>query len=290
MVDSIDLDEIETDDADEPDGNYGDWLWRGEGNPDDEPEPAWEPTTATTETGPAEPDPQADESSTDTHHSDESDDGDESSTNTDRNRSVDTAAGATEHDSDASATNDEPNRQPIPGVPRTSKGPVGVPESGGGVGAGTAANSASNTSGTDSATAVDDDSSQRTTNHGDEPTPDEMTMAITYEAINRLADPRFAIADARSWTDWIGIVGTVSTPAIRKFQRDTGIELDFFGGSETGPAQRLADITPDSMFYADRMVLVGVADNEAIADAADWEFVPLEKAADKAGWEIEHAE
>lgn len=41
MTDRIDLDELDVDDgreADEEQPNYGDWFWKGEGDPDDEPE------------------------------------------------------------------------------------------------------------------------------------------------------------------------------------------------------------------------------------------------------------
>ncbi len=262
MGDSIDIDEIEIDDPDDDtDSNYGDWLWRGEGEPEDEPDSQWASSSAASV-----------DDETAIESDDERTDSDSTGTETE---SID------EEESDESI--EKRDRQPTPGVPRTSKGPVGVPEDKGGAGGGSSGTS-------DAADSSPTANAQRTTNHGGEPTPDEMTMAITYEAINRLADPRHVIADARGWADWVGMVGTVSTPAIRKFQRDNTIELDFFGGSETGPAQRLADITTESMFYADRMVLVGVEDNESIADAADWEFIPLETAAEKAGWEIEHAE
>jgi len=254
MGESIDLDEMDTGDeeADEPEANHGDWLWRGEGDPDDEPEPQW-----------------ADPSTTD----DSADDPTDSEATTDDSAD------------DADADGTSPDRQPVPKVPGGPAGPVGVPEDRGGSGGGTPS---SDDGSTDSAS----ESSARTTNHGEDAAaePDDMTLAITYEAINRLADPKFAISDARGWADWIGIVGKVSTPTIRKFQRDHLIELDFFGGSETGPDQRLQDVTSESMFYAERMVLVGTSKDEWIAEAADWEFIPLETAAEKAGWEIEHAE
>lgn len=253
MTDSIDLDEMDVGDDDEQadDANHGDWLWRGEGDPDDEPAPQWSNASSTT------------------RNEDESTDSSEPTTDTNADPTAET-------DDAESAT-----RPATPKVPGDPTGPVGVPEEKGGSGGGSPSQQDGHAS---------SDASARTTDHGESTAPDDMTLALTYEAINRLADPQFVIADARGWADWIGIVGTVSTPAIRKFQRDEGIDLDFFGGSETGPAQRLADVTPESMFYADRMVLVGVSDDEEIAEAADWEFVPLETAAEKAGWEIEFAE
>ncbi|SEH16422.1 hypothetical protein SAMN04487967_2614 [Natronorubrum sediminis] len=308
MTDSIDLDEMTVDDSaddQESDANYGDWLWRGEGDPEDEPEPRWtsaessatdagdgdssevpkapdgDEIPASDEVGVASGDsPASAEASADVHDPDDSD----SAVDADGS---DSAVDADDSGDDESAA---PRTPKVPGGP---SGPVGVPESKGGSGGGSPSSSSSTSSSAnaDEPTATDSsESSQRTTNHGEETEADDMTLAMTYEAINRLEDPRFCIADARSWSDWIGIVGKVSTPAIRKFQRDHTIELDFFGGSENGPDQRLVDITPESMFYAERMVLVGTAGDEWIAEAADWEFVPLETAAENADWEIEHAE
>ncbi|WP_417344208.1 DUF7124 domain-containing protein [Halalkalicoccus salilacus] len=113
-----------------------------------------------------------------------------------------------------------------------------------------------------------------------------MTMAFTYEAAKRLTDPGFVFAGA-AWADWVGLVGEVDAHVLNKFQRENGIDADFFNGSGTGPAERLAEITEMSMFFAERMVLVGTADEEWIAEEAGWEFVPIGTAAEKAGWELD---
>ena len=117
---------------------------------------------------------------------------------------------------------------------------------------------------------------------------DEMTMAISYEAIRRLENLHAALADAETWTDWVGIVGDVDAHRINKYQRDHRLDLDFFNGTGTGPGERLAEIDEHSMFYSKRMVLVGVesAGERAWAEAADWEFVPLADAAADAGWSL----
>jgi hypothetical protein len=119
---------------------------------------------------------------------------------------------------------------------------------------------------------------------------DEMTLAFTYNAITRLSQLHGALADANEWTDWIGLVGDVEAYVINKFQRDNHLDLDFFNGSGTGPGERLAAIDEHSMFYAERMVVVGVAgEDESVAEEAGWEFVPLEDAAAKAGWDVDDA-
>ncbi|CAI50574.1 uncharacterized protein NP_4966A [Natronomonas pharaonis DSM 2160] len=232
MTERIDLDDMAVEEkAEDPDGNYGDWLWRGEGDPDDEPSPGW--TDGDTEA---------------TSESEES-------------------------------TGGGPDRQAAPGVPSTGGGgPVGVPEDRGGAGGGTSGSAAENTPG--------GGIEQAGTAETHDVDIDDMTMALTYKAAHHFTEPQRVFAEAREWADWVGVVGEVSTPAIRKFQREAGVELDFFGGSESGPDERLADIDAESMFYAERMVVVGVDGDEWIADAADWEFVPLEHAAEKADWEL----
>ena len=113
-----------------------------------------------------------------------------------------------------------------------------------------------------------------------------MTMAVTYEAARRLSDPGFVFASAM-WADWIGIVGEVPSHVINNFQRSNGVDTDFFNGTGTGPAERLAEITELSMFFADRMVVLGCEDEKWIAEEAGWEFIPIETAAEKAGWELD---
>lgn len=116
---------------------------------------------------------------------------------------------------------------------------------------------------------------------------DDMTLAFTFDAIQRFEDPAAVLADASHWADWIGIVGDVDAHVINKFQRDHQLDVDFFNGTGTGPGERLAEIGPHSMFFADRMALVGVpGTDESIADHADWEFVPLETAASEADWAV----
>jgi hypothetical protein len=222
MTDKIDLDDIDTGDADEPEANHGDWVWRDEGDPDAEPEA---PTTAASAGG---------ETSTDT-----TDEG------------------------------------PVPRVPRENEDkPAGVPTESGGSGAGATVSNA-----------PDDAEPMAEGPHGGG--VDDMTLALTYDAVTELADPQLVVVSAREWADWVGIVGDVGAPVITKFQREHGIDADFFNGTGTGPAERLADIGTTSMFYAERLAVVGTSDDEWIAEEAGWEFVPLEKAAEKSGWDLE---
>lgn len=189
-----------------------------------------------------------------------------------------TDAGADDDGSDDAGADDagaEP--APMPHVPRVDQErPVGIPKERGGAGGAAARDHDSDPVAVEPAE-VDGP-------HGGD--ADDMTMAFTYRAARRLTNPAAAFADASRWTDWLGIVGDVDAHVITKFQRDHGIDGDFFNGSGTGPAERLAGVDHHSMFFADRMVLVGVEDEAWIAAEAGWEFVRLSDAAAEADWEL----
>ncbi|WP_224333905.1 DUF7124 domain-containing protein [Haloprofundus halobius] len=272
MTDSIDLDELDVStDSDAESANRGDWFWKGEGDPDDERGAGDSDDGSLGSPDVAErsgADAAAAENAADTTVADTA----EAATSTETDPDIDTSA---ETDSDAS-------HRPIPRVPRTDDGsPVGIPIEGGGAGG-----AATGSIDADDAAAADDDAEPEPTGpHGSGPS--EMTMALTYEAVKRLENPAAAFADAEGWTDWLGIVGDVDAHVITKFQRESVVDVDFFNGTGTGPAERLAGIDGHSMFFAERMVVVGVAGvDEYIAEASGWEFVPLETAAEKAGWPL----
>ena len=269
MTERIDLDELDDgpDEEAEPRRNRGDWLWREEGDPAEEP--SSDPADGSGGDGTA-----VDDESAGDHEG----------------ASVDRATGRREP---AEAGTD----RPVPHVPRANKDkPVGIPVVGGGAGGGRSSGGSTRTGSPDAG----DDGAERAAGAGGpaetgEPAAsgphggdaDDMTMALTYEAATRLAHPATAFAEAGRWADWVGIVGDVGAPVINKFQRDNGVDADFFNGSGTGPGERLAEIDRRSMFFAERMVVVGVEGrDEPIARAADWEFVPLSRAAEKAGWEL----
>jgi len=169
----------------------------------------------------------------------------------------------------------------VPHVPRENKDrPVGIPKASGGAGADTAAAA---------------DAAEASPTHGDSEESasgphgggvDDMTLALTYDAMKQFAEPLLVVQDARAWADWVGIVGDVEAFVINKFQREHDIDVDFFSGAGQTAAERLADIGKHSMFYAERMVLVGLPAEREIAERADWEFIPLSDATEKAGWEL----
>jgi hypothetical protein len=267
MTERIDLDDLDVEtDADEDRPNRGDWFWSGEGDPDDEPGP-----------------------DADDRESDSTADGE-----------------GTDADDGAAADGDR-----IPRVPRQNEDrPVGVPEGRGGAGAGPgqsptggvpgdppgSGGESGAASGSDAGTEGDDTGTETTTpredgvDDGHDTDVGDMTMALTYGAVQRLDDPRAVLADAEGWTDWVGIVGDVEAHVVNKFQRDHGVDVDFFNGAGSDAAERLASIGRRSMFYAERMVVVGLPDDEALAEQVGWEFVPLSEAAGEAGWDLADAD
>lgn len=183
-----------------------------------------------------------------------------------------TDAGTGSEDGDAG---DADGGGAVPHVPYADKGkPAGIPKASGGSGGGAG--------GEAGGAEPPEEGSEASGPHGGG--ADDMTLALTYGALKRLEDPAHVFADANAWADWLGIVGDVPTHVINKFQREHTLDADFFNGSGMGPRERLADVDRHSMFYADRFVLVGCEGEEEWAPEG-WEFVPLEEAAGKAGWD-----
>ncbi|KZX49383.1 hypothetical protein [Haloarcula sp. K1] len=259
MTDEIDLDELDVQD-DEETPNRGDWFWNGKGDPEDEPDPG---STGTVSVRP-----------------DSDTEAESPGAAADTGPASDTGVEGNGGDTASADSRD----QAVPHVPRENKDkPVGIPTDSGGAGGAAATD-------TDPASNVAEDPAA-----GEEPVEasgphgggiDDMTMAVTYDAARQFADPQLVFREARAWADWVGIVGDVEAFVINKFQRDHGIDADFFSGAGQEPAERLADIGEHSMFYAERMVLVGRPDDEPIADRTGWEFIPLADAAEKAEWEL----
>ena len=256
MTDEIDLDELDVQDEEET-PNRGDWFWSDEGDPKDEPDPG---------TVSVRPDSDAETESP----------------NVAANTSPDADTDIKGNDGETASA--DPEGQAVPHVPRENKDkPVGIPKDSGGAG-GAAATDTDPASNVAEDPAAGEESVEASGPHGGG--IDDMTMAVTYDAARQFADPQLVFREARGWADWVGIVGDVDAFVINKFQRDNGIDADFFSGAGQEPAERLADIDEHSMFYAERMVLVGRPDDEPIAERAGWEFVPLAAAAEKADWDL----
>lgn len=114
----------------------------------------------------------------------------------------------------------------------------------------------------------------------------DLTTAFTLEALMQLKNPAGAVAEARSWSDWVGVVGRADAPTLNTFLRRKGVDIDFFNGANT-PGERLARVAAaGSAFHSERLVLVGAVGQEKIAEKAGWEFEPLVPTAEEAGWDL----
>jgi len=111
-----------------------------------------------------------------------------------------------------------------------------------------------------------------------------MTLAFSLTALRSLADPDAVFTDARRWTEYVGVVSDEPTYVVTNFTRKHRVRQDFFSGPR-GVAESLSGVR--EQFDADRYVFVGTDDEDReTAEASGWEFVPVEEAAEAAGWAV----
>lgn len=112
----------------------------------------------------------------------------------------------------------------------------------------------------------------------------DMTLAFELEALKRLVRPEEVFSDARTWSEYVGVVSEKPTYVVTNFTRKNRIRQDFFSGPR-GRAESLENVK--EQFDTERHVFVGVDDEDAqLADEVGWEFLPVERAAEAAEWEL----
>ncbi len=112
----------------------------------------------------------------------------------------------------------------------------------------------------------------------------DMTLAFELEALKRLKRPDEVFADARSWSEYVGVVSDKPTYVVTNFTRKNRIRQDFFSGPR-GKRESLENV--GRQFDTDRHVFVGTdEDDREVAEDVGWEYLPLEDAAEAAGWEL----
>jgi hypothetical protein len=112
----------------------------------------------------------------------------------------------------------------------------------------------------------------------------DMTLAFELEALKRLARPEEVFSDARTWSEYVGVVSEKPTYVVTNFTRKNRIRQDFFSGPR-GREESLENVK--TQFDTERHVFVGVDDgDETLAEEVGWEFLPVERAAEAAGWEL----
>ena len=115
----------------------------------------------------------------------------------------------------------------------------------------------------------------------------DMTLAFELSALRALADPGEAFADARGWSQYVGVVSEEPTYVVTNFTRKRQIRQDFFSGPK-GKSESLESV--GRQFDTERHVFVGTGEEDrALADEVGWEYLPVEEAAEAAGWALAEA-
>ncbi|WP_049980454.1 DUF7124 domain-containing protein [Halolamina rubra] len=112
----------------------------------------------------------------------------------------------------------------------------------------------------------------------------EMTLAFSLAAVERLADPAAAFADADAWSRQLGVVDN-DRDAVGTAVAEHDLRQDFDLGKDDVwlAMERIRASTA-----APRHVYVGeTAENRRVATELGWEFVHVTDAAEKAGWRLD---
>ncbi|MFC6903895.1 DUF7124 domain-containing protein [Halalkalicoccus tibetensis] len=112
----------------------------------------------------------------------------------------------------------------------------------------------------------------------------DMSLAFDLAALQELAEPDRVFTDARQWTEYVGVVSEKPTYVVTNFTRKHRIRQDFFSGPR-GREESLESVK--DQFDTARHVLVGTAEEDReLAERVGWEYLPVEDAAEAAGWEL----
>ncbi|MFB6301777.1 MAG: hypothetical protein ABEH78_02775 [Haloferacaceae archaeon] len=117
-----------------------------------------------------------------------------------------------------------------------------------------------------------------------------MTLAFSLAALERMANPERAFADAREWSTHVGVVSDRPQHVAMKFTRDHQLPKHFLPRPGGEKQKTLEDVRSVSSEYetTERYVFVGTSEEDCeMADAAGWEYVSLEEAAEAAGWALD---
>lgn len=112
----------------------------------------------------------------------------------------------------------------------------------------------------------------------------DMTLAFDLSALQALAEPDRVFTDARQWTEYVGVVSEKPTYVVTNFTRKYRIRQDFFSGPR-GREESLESV--QEQFDTERHVFVGTNEEDReLAERVDWEYLPVEDAAEAAGWTL----
>ena len=112
----------------------------------------------------------------------------------------------------------------------------------------------------------------------------DMTLAFELSALQALDAPGEVFADARRWTEYVGVISDEPTYVVTNFTRKHRIRQDFFSGPK-GKQESLDSV--QRQFDTERHVFVGASDDDReLAESVGWEYLPVEQAAEAADWTL----
>ena len=111
----------------------------------------------------------------------------------------------------------------------------------------------------------------------------EVTLAFSLSAVERLADPAAAFADAGEWSRYVGVVDD-DREAVAAVVDEHALRQDFeVGDRDKWLALEEVGLATDTP----RHVYVGAGvEDRRVATHLGWEFRHVTDAAEKAGWEL----
>jgi len=113
---------------------------------------------------------------------------------------------------------------------------------------------------------------------------DDLTLAFSLQALEKLARPKRAFEDAATWTSYVGIVSSESSFVERRRVREAGYQQDFLSGPRS-IEEALSSIR--SHFETDRYVFIGTDETDGIAETVpEWTFQSVTDAATAADWQL----
>lgn len=111
----------------------------------------------------------------------------------------------------------------------------------------------------------------------------DLTLAISLQALEELTRPKRALEDAATWTCHVGIISSEPSFIERRRVREAGYPQDFLSGPRS-LEEALTHVRRN--FETERYVFVGTSEShERIAHETNWAYQPVAKAATAAGWQ-----
>jgi hypothetical protein len=112
----------------------------------------------------------------------------------------------------------------------------------------------------------------------------DMTLGFEIDALKQLSKPDEAVQNARTWSEYVGVLADEPTHVVTNFTRQHRIRQDFFSGPR-GKGESLASVK--AQFDTERYVFIGTDEHdEQLAEEHDWEYLPIEDAAENADWQL----